>query len=472
MVVTTPLPADDRSDGYERGTTVSKEWDQATTAGALEVLDHLELNLDNLAGTKPGAPDRLEKLKDFGLKFLETAFRRPLTSEQKEALIERPFQSAATPVLAVKRLALFALKSPRFLYPALASTHIPDDFTVAARLAEVLWDSLPDPALWKVAQEGKLRTREQIEKAAQRMLTNPRTNAKLAGFFHQWLDLERAEHAAKDNALFPEFTDTIRADLRESLRLFLEEIVWSEQSDYRQLLEARHLWLNRDLGKLYGQEVEEGGFHKVVPGAGERSGVLTHPYLLSALAYSKTTSPIHRGVFLSRSIVGIQLKNPAVAVAFEDAKFDPSLTMREKVTSLTQNKSCAGCHGVINPLGFTLENFDALGRWRVNDNQKPVDSTVSFEGEDGKPVRLTAAADVARLAVTSGKAHEAFVQRVFLHSVKQPPAAFAQDTAASLTKQFRADNFSIRKLLVQIALTKALQGLPPEEGKVAGGSRE
>jgi hypothetical protein len=170
---------------------------------------------------------------------------------------------------------------------------------------------------------------------------------------------------------------------------------------------------------------------------------------------------------LSRSIVGIQLKNPAVAVAFEDAKFDPSLTMREKVTSLTQNKSCTGCHGVINPLGFTLENFDALGRWRTQDNHKPVDPTVSFEGEDGKTVRLTAAADVARLAISSGKAHEAFVQQLFLHSVKQPPAAFSPDTAAVLTRQFEAGNFSIRKLLVQIALTKALQGLPPEPEKVA-----
>ena len=467
MVVTTTLPADDRSDGYERGTTVSKEWDQATTAAALEVIEHLELHLDNLAGTKPGAPDRLEKLRDFSLKFVETAFRRPLTPEQKEALLERTFQKSPTPALAVKRLALFALKSPRFLYPALSSPDLPDDFTVAARLAEVLWDSLPDPTLWKAAQEGKLRTREQIEKAAQRMLPAPRTKAKLAGFFHQWLDLERADHAAKDPTLFPEFTETIRADLRESLRLFLDEIVWSEPSDYRQLLQADHLWLSRDLGNLYGQEIAEDGFQKVVPAPGERAGVLTHPYLLSALAYSKTTSPIHRGVFLSRSIVGIQLKNPAVAVAFEDAKFDPSLTMREKVTSLTQNKSCAGCHGVINPLGFTLENFDALGRWRTKDNQKPVDPAVSFESEDGKTVRLTAAADVARLAVSSGKAHEAFVQQLFLHSVKQPPAAFATDTAAVLTKQFEAGNFSIRKLLVQIALTKALQGLPPEPEKVA-----
>ncbi len=468
MIVNTVLPADDRSDGYERGTTISREWDQATTAGALEVIEHLDIHLDNLAGTKPGAPDRVEKFKEFSLKFIEAAFRRPLTAGQKETLIEQVFQKAPTPALAVKRVALFALKSPRFLYPALSTEAAPDDFTVAARLAEVLWDSIPDAALWKAAQEGKLRERDQIEKAAQRMLADPRAKAKLAGFFQQWLDLERADHAVKDTALYPEFTESVRADLRKSLHLFLEEVVWSDHSDYRQLLQAPHLWLNRTLGALYGQPVSGVGFEKVLPRNGERSGVLTHPYVLSALAYHKTTSPIHRGVFLGRSIVGVQLKNPTAAVAFEDAKFDPSLTMREKVTSLTQNKSCAGCHGVINPLGFALENFDTLGRWRERENQKPIDPVVSFETEEGATETLKAAADVARLAVASPRAHAAFVRQLFLHCVKQPPAAFGPDTEASLTRQFEAGNFNIRNLLAQTALTKALKDLAPATVKVAG----
>jgi hypothetical protein len=471
MVLTTALPADDRSDGYERGTTISKEWDQATTAGALEVLEHIDAHVDNLAGTKPGAPDRTEKFKEFSRRFLETAFRRPLTPEQKESLVERTFEKSPTPVLAVKRVALFALKSPRFLYPSLAGGDVPDDFTVADRLAEVLWDSIPDAALWKAAEEGKLRDKDQIEKAARRMLADPRAKAKLLGFFHQWLDLERADHALKDASLFPQFNEATRADLRQSLRLFLDETVWSDASDYRQLLQAPHLWLNRNLGGLYGVSVAGNGFEKVVPATGERSGVLTHPYILSALAYHKTTSPIHRGVFLSRSIVGIQLKNPSVAVAFEDAKFDPSLTMREKVTDLTKNKSCTGCHGVINPLGFALENFDAIGRWREEDNHKPVDPAVSFEGEDGTPSTLNSAPDVARLAVSSPKAHEAFVRQLFLHCIKQPPAAFGPRTEATLARQFESGNFHIQNLLVQIALTKALQGLPPEHVKVAGTPR-
>ena len=467
MIVNTALPADDRSDGYERGTTLSKEWDQATTAAAIEVADHIQRSLDNLAGTKPGAPDRLEKLKAFSVRFAETAFRRPLSEEQRAAFIDRAFENAPTPVLAVKRVVLFTLKSPRFLYPELSQGDTQDGFTMASRLALVLWDSLPDPALWKAASEGKLKTREDAERETVRMLGDLRTRAKLNGFFERWLDLERADHAAKDSAMFPEFDDKLRTDLRESLSMFLDEVIWGQDSDYRQLLQADHLWLNARLAKYYGAEFAGEGFQRIVPAPGQRAGVLTHPYLLSSLAYSRSSSPIHRGVFLTRSIVGMPLKNPSTAVAFEDAKFDPSLTMREKVSSLTKGAACTGCHGVINPLGFTLEHFDAVGRWRTEDNRKPVDSRVEFVTEEGASVHLSGPRDVAALATSSEKAHEGFVREMFLYAVKQPPAAFGAETLHQLRTQFSNNQFHIRKLFASMALAKAMHGAPGESPTVA-----
>jgi len=167
-------------------------------------------------------------------------------------------------------------------------------------------------------------------------------------------------------------------------------------------------------------------------------------------------------------VVGVALKNPSVAVAFEDAKFDPSLTMREKVSSLTKNASCTGCHGVINPLGFTLENFDAVGRWRTEDNKKPVDAVVDFDAEEGHSLHLTGPVDVATHAAQSAHAHEAFVNQLFLYAVKQPPAAFGTDKLAALREGFAAGGFHIRKLFAEIALTKATAGLPKPEPKVAG----
>ena len=467
VVVGTVIPADDRSDGYERGTSLSKEWDQSMTTAALEVASAVEADLDNLAGTKAGAPDRLEKLKAFAKRFAETAFRRPLSAEEESWVVERNFHKAPTPSVAVKRVVLFALKSAEFLYPEVSRAEMRDDFMVASRLALALWDSIPDAALWKLASEGKLRTKEQVQKEAQRMLLDPRAKVKLRGFFQVWLDLERADHASKDAKEFPEFDEALRADLRQSLFLFLDEVVWSEASDYRRLLTGEHVWLNDRLGKVYGKKMESDRFEKVVPAHGQNAGVLTHPYLLSALAYNRTTSPIHRGVFLSRSIVGVQLKNPSVAVAFEDAKFDPDLTMREKVSSLTKSASCAGCHGVINPLGFTLEHFDAIGRFRMQDNQKLVDSVVDFESDEGAKVHFEGPLDVARHAAASEQAHREFVRQFFHYCIKQPPAAFGGDALDGLTKGFASSGFSVRNLLVEMALKKALSGTEAAVQKVA-----
>jgi hypothetical protein len=467
MIVTTTFPADDRSDGYERGTTISKEWDQATTRAALEVTSCVEQNLDGLAGTKAGAPDRVDKLKDFSRRFVEAAFRRPLAEDQRQSFVERHFQNAPTPEIAVKRAVLLALKSPRFLYPELSHEETLDGWRVAARLAANLWDSIPDSRLARAASEGKLRTREQIAKEALRMIADPRTKAKLHGFFHHWLELERAETAAKDAKVFPEFDEAMMADLRESLWRFVDEVVWSEQSDYRQLIAADYLWLNERLGKFYGKPVAGEGFQRIGFDPQQRAGVVTHPYLLASLAYSRTTSPIHRGVFLSRNIVGLALKNPSVAVAFEDSKFDPTLTMREKISELTKNASCMGCHSTINPLGFSLENFDAVGRWRTQDNNKPVHAKDEFADDDGRTVKITGPKDVADYALGSESAHRAFVRQLFHHTVKQPAAAFGEPTLETLRQQFAANGFHIQKLLVEIALTSATHGLATPAPKVA-----
>lgn len=467
FVPASALPADDRSDGYERGTSLSKEWEQATTAIALEVAEHIDSDLDALAGTKIGAPDRSDKFREFALRFAEAAFRRPLDESQRARLIDAAFEKAASPALAVKRVVLHALKSPYFLYPESAILAGADTFSTASTLALTLWDSLPDAALWKAAVEGKLSTPEEIQSQTRRMIADARTRAKLDQFFDSWLETERTETATKDSKEFPDFDDTLKADLRTSLRLFLDEVVWGERSDYRELLLAPHIWMNDRLARHYGAPAEGGSeFRKTVLPQGERAGVLTHPYLLSGLAYSRTSSPIHRGVFLCRNILGVALKNPSIAASFEDAKFDPSLTMREKVTSLTQNGNCAGCHALINPLGFTLENFDTLGRWRTVDNHKPVDPVVQYAAEEGGTVEFRGPRDVAQHAASSPFAHDAFVRHLFHHLVKQPPAAFGPATLPALRKSFEEGGFSIRHLLAEIARVK-VQSLQQPTFRVA-----
>lgn len=464
MVVNTTFPADDRSEGYERGAGVSKTWEQSTTDAAIEVAEHVEKNLDRLAGTKAGAGDRVDKLKEFSRKFAETAFRRPLTEEQKQIFVDAQFAKSPTPEVAVKRVVMLSLKSPRFLYPDLSELEHPDDFTVASRLALELWDSVPDGGLTRMAAEGKLRDRNSVTAVARRMIADPRAKTKLRGFFHHWLELDRASTIAKDAKTFPGFDDRVLADLRESLWMFVDQIVWSEKSDYRELLQADYLWINDALAKFYGKgdaAAPTSEFQKVSFTNGQRTGVVTHPYLMAAFAYNKDTSPIHRGVFLTRNIVGMSLKSPPMAVEFEDSHFDPTLTMREKITAMTKDNACMACHSVINPLGFSLENYDAIGRWRTQEKNKPVDPAGHFANEQGQTIQLNGARDIASYAANSESGHRTFVRHLFHHTVKQPVAAFGEDTLETLRTKFTKEGCNIQKLLEEIAVIGAMDDVPP-----------
>jgi hypothetical protein len=451
-IVSTEFPADDSSGGYPRGTTISKGWDQAVTDAAITIAEHAIAKIDELAQTKPGAPDRGDKLRKFAETFVETAFRRPVSDEMKQLIIESQFKAAKTPETAVKRIVMLTIKSPQFLYPELESA---DDYGTASRLALTLWDSLPDKKLLQAAAAGKLKTRDQIRVEAQRMISDPRTKAKLHGFFHQWLELERAEGTSKDPKIFPDFTPELLADLRESLFQFIDEVVWSEKSDYRELLQADYILLNERLGKFYGHPVTGDEFQRVGFDPKQRAGVVTHPYLLASLAYTKQSSPVHRGVFLTRNIVGMSLKPPQKAVVFEDSHFNPKLTMREKITELTRSGGCMTCHSMINPLGFSLENFDAVGRWRTKDNNKPVNPVSEFTTHEGQLVRLTGPRDIVNYVASNPAGHRAFIRHLFHHLVKQEPTAYGPATLDNLQKVFAANNCHIQKLMIDIALVAA-----------------
>ena len=452
-VIDVPLPPDDGSIGYERGASVSREWTEAVAKGALQVSAMVGPGLLGLAGTKADAPDRGEKLKAFSLRFAQMAYRRPLTEEQK-ADLSKIYEGAA-PEVAAKRAFIFTLSNPAFLYPGIGPQ---DDYAVASRLALTLWDSVPDVALLKAASTGQLKDAAQVRTHAQRMMKDPRAKAKLRDFLHHWLHVEEGAEIAKDQKEYPGFDQGVVMDLRTSLDLFAESIVWSEQSDYRQLLLSDTILMNDRLAKFYGQKVEAGaGFQPVKMDADQRAGVLTHPYVLATFSYTKSSSPIHRGVFVTRNILGRMLKPPPMAIAFMDDKFDPSFTMREKVAELTSKPACMSCHVTINPLGFSFERFDAVGRVRATDNKKPVNPVSDYATSDGNVIKLTGARDVAIHAAESLAGQTGFVRNLFQELVKQPPAAYSPELLGQLTEKFRADKFHVRNLAVEVAVVAALR---------------
>ena len=458
--VTTPFPPDDRSVGYERGTSISKEWDKAATDAAIETATYVGAHLKELSGVRDDAKERKDALRGFCVKFAERAFRRPLTDDQKALYVDHQLMDATHLDLAVTRVILLILKSPRFLYREVGLEK-PDGYDVASRLSFGLWDSPPDNVLLQAAADGKLKTRDEVAKQGERMVTDSRTKAKVREFFLQWLRVEDVPDLSKDNDEYPDFDETIASDLRTSLDLFIEDVVWGESSDYRRLLQSDEIYLNGQLARFYGADLPlDADYTKISLDQGERAGLLTHPYLMARFSYAGATSPIHRGVFLARSVLGRALRPPPVAAAPLAADLHPDLSTRERVTLQTSPINCSTCHSMINPLGFTLEHFDTTGRYRKEENKRPVDASGMYQTKTGKRVGFSGAKDLADFLANSEETHTAFVEQLFHHMVQQPARAFGPDTLTDLRRSFESNSFHIRKLLVEFMASTALTPRP------------
>ncbi|MFY9254432.1 MAG: DUF1588 domain-containing protein [Fuerstiella sp.] len=463
----TTLPPDDRSYGYERGIAISREWDDSTTAAALEFADIAvaELWPRYQRIHKKDANENRAQLRSFLAEVVETAFRISLNDdpgdkELRQRHVDQQVDTTPDDAEAIRRVVLLALKSPRFLYP-LADQTQPQSHRAANRLALVMFDSLPsDEWLQKLARQDKLKTEEQIKSAAYRMVSDYRTQAKTLALMHAWLNLDHLHDINKDQQQFPGFNDELEHDLRTSLNAFIEDTIWSDASDFRQLLLAERSYTTDRIAEFYGDawkaESDEGPRLRMTGADGTaRLGLLNHPFLMSGLAYHDSTSPIHRGVFLIRYMLGRTLRPPAEAFTPLSPDLHPDLTTRERVALQTSPEGCQVCHLKINGLGFALENYDAVGRFRTKEHSKNIDSAGRYADRSGAEVSFSGAAELARFLAESDDAHRSFVNRAFQHFVKQPPAAYGTDTLEKLTKKFRESGYNIRELIVQIAAVAA-----------------
>ena len=471
FVLKTPFPPDDKSIGYERGTSVSQDWFAAATAASIETADHVLDHIEHLARLKRDAPDRAEKLRTFAASFAERAFRRPLADDLRSLVIDRPFVDAPDLDTGLKRSLLLVLNSPRFLCREADSPANPADaFETAERLSFGLWDSIPDQPLWEAAAKNQLATPEQVKKQAARMVNDRRTRAKVRDFLFAWLRVDLGPEISKDQTRYSEFSPEIAADMRTSLEIFLDETLWSEgtdsqrSGDFRRLFTDDEVPINGRLAPLYGVNMPpDTAFRRVRLDDGRRGGLLSHPYMMSVLSYAGATSPIHRGVFLARSVLGNTLKPPQEAIAPLAPDQHPDLTTRERVALQTSAVACQTCHTMINPLGFALEDFDPIGRYRtleINGSvEKPINATGSYLPREGPEATFKGTRELAAYVATSRDAQEAFVQSLFHALVKQPMRAWGPDTLDNLRKSFAAGGCDIRRLLVDIMTVAAL---PPK----------
>ncbi len=458
------LPPDDRSYGYERGIAINRQWDQSTTAAAIEFAQIAAAELwPRYRRRQRGKSDQnRQQLKGFLTELVETAFRGPLDDQARRLYIDQQLERAEDDAEAIKRVTLISLKSPRFLYPMLDNDRS-ESQRAANRLALVLHDSLPsDKWLGDKIAKNQLQTDQQITEAAWKMVADDRTEGKTRAFLYYWFGLADREEISKDSEMFPDFDQKLVADLRKSFDAFLDEIVRSESSDYRQLFQADWTFTTDRLASFYGdawKPAEQNGprLGRSVSDPQVRSGALTHPLLMSSFAHHNASSPIHRGVLLYRHLLGRVLRPPNAAFTPLDPELHPGLTTRQRIEMQTGDVDCQVCHEKINSLGFALENYDSVGRYRTTENDKPVNSEGSYLNLQGEKIRFSGARELAEYLASSDDCHQAFVDSAFEYFVKQPIAAYGADASQELTTTFRESGFNIRQLIVSIAEIAATQ---------------
>jgi hypothetical protein len=318
----------------------------------------------------------------------QQAFRRPVTDEDLKAPMafyamgheqggfEAGIEGGLTSILSSTKFLFRAepvkagAASVQAGAPDKAPAAVPlDDLALASRLSFLLWSQVPDQTLLDAATSGKLRTPEGMNAQIRRMLKDPRSESLVTNFAFQWLNIARMDNIEPTPELYPTFDVNLRKALHEEIRLFLNSVIRSDQS-VLELLASDTTFINERVALHYGlKNVRGDQFRPVKLADPNRWGLLGKGALLMSTSYGNRTSPVLRGQFILENIMGTP-PNPAPpsVQAFPETEVGKKvLSVRERLEAHRANPSCNGCHGVIDPLGFALENFDVTGGWRTKD---------------------------------------------------------------------------------------------------------
>ncbi len=339
--------------------------------------------------------------------FARRAFRRPLLpaeTEQYLRLVDTARRQGdsleegiclAIQAILVSPHFLFRIERDRSLTPGAA--HPVSQHELAARLSYFLWSSTPDDELLTLADRGALRKPEVLAAQVNRLLKDPRSRALVENFGGQWLEVRKLESVKPDRERFPQWDEYLRLSMRQETERFFEHLAREDRS-ILEFLDAPYTFLNERLARFYGIPGVSGPeFRKVALPAGERGGVLAQASVLTVSSYATRTSPVLRGRWILENLLNSPPPPPPPDVPnLDEAAIGTSATLRAQLEQHRTNSTCASCHARMDPLGFALENYDAIGAWRAQDGRFPVDASGAlpdgraFNGPDGLKALLKA----------------------------------------------------------------------------------
>jgi hypothetical protein len=318
------------------------------------------------------------------------AYRRPVTAEDLQPLmyLYRTARHTGNFENGIETSLRGILVSPKFLFRiehdpanvAPATAYRVNDIDLASRLSFFLWSSLPDGQLLDVAESGRLKDPRVLEQQVKRMLADPKAKELMSNFFGQWLQLRYLNTAQPDVATFTEYDDNLRDAFLQEMQLFLNNILREDRS-LIDLLNANYTFINDRLARHYGIPNVYGSFFRRIELTDERRwGLLGKGGVLMLTSYPNRTSPVLRGKFILENIMGTPPPPPPpnVPPLKETGNDGKKLTVRQMMEQHRANPACASCHARMDPLGFAMDNFDAVGRWRTTEENAPIDSSGVF----------------------------------------------------------------------------------------------
>lgn len=326
--------------------------------------------------------------------LMRRAYRRPLTKGEVDEPMafyrkgrangdfDQGITMAVTAVLTNPKF-LFRVESDPDKLPA-GGVYRVNDLDLASRLSFFLWSSIPDDELLDVAAQGRLSQPAEFEKQARRMLADRRSYNLATNFAGQWLRLRNIDAVIPSGNLFRDFDDNLRQAFRTETELFFDSVLREDRS-VRTFLKSDYTFLNERLAKHYGVPGVYGSrFRRVtLPADSNRGGLLRQGSVLSVTSYATRTSPVLRGVLVLKNMIGAPPPAPPPDVpALDESTMAANLPMRQRLAAHRSNPACASCHRTIDPVGFSLENFDAIGRWRnLEVEDQPVDVSGAMPGD-------------------------------------------------------------------------------------------
>jgi mono/diheme cytochrome c family protein len=327
-------------------------------------------------------------------KLARKAFRRPVSAADLEAPMRfyRNGRAGADFDTGIQQGLMAILASPKFLFriepvpqnAAPGTVYRIGDLELASRLAFFLWSQGPDEELLSLAEAGKLRDPGMLDQQVQRMLADPKSNSLVTSFASQWLNVDKIDAVEPDTSLFPEFDASLRAAFRRETELFVDSILREDRSVI-DLMTADHTFVNERLAQHYGiPNIRGPRFRRITLPDSRRWGLLGKGSILMGTSYANRTAPVLRGAWILENITGTPpaAPPPGVETLKENVAGGKVLTIRELTEHHRSNPSCNSCHGIMDPLGFALENFDAVGKWRDRDRDAltPIDASGELHG--------------------------------------------------------------------------------------------